>query len=211
MTPQSYQPKRILFVSPESYFTSGAGIGTYLHSAVRAHLAAGRKVHVLTWLTSRDAMLGRRIPPAALVPLTPDDVTVLHITDAEIISVNRVGVWDKNISDLLFPHIARLEAEFKPDIIEGTDHRFPLHTYLQQRLCGAHASDVPVVTFNHGLLKDIYPASAIKPSDAAKREMVYEQQVVAWADHVFAPSQVARTNAIGVRGGAHGVHLVPNH
>src|SRR5262245_8578262 len=136
MTPQSYQPKRILFVSPESYFTSGAGIGTYLHSAVRAHLAAGRKVHVLTWLTSRDAMMGRRIPPPALVPLTPDDVTVLHITDAEILRVNRVGVWDKNISDLLFPHIARLEAEFEPDIIEGTDHRFPLHTYLQQRLCG---------------------------------------------------------------------------
>jgi len=209
MTPRSEEPKRILMVSPESYFVSGGGgIGTYLRHAVRAHLAAGHKVHVLTWLTSRDATMGRRIPPATLAPLLPSDVTVLHITNAEILSANPLGIRDKNISDLLFPHIARLELEFKPDIIEGSDHRFPLHTYLQQRLCGAHASNVPIVTFNHGLLKDIYPASALKPSDTAKREMVCEQQVVAWADHVFAPSQAALANVTGLRGGARGSRLV---
>lgn len=206
--PEMRSIEKILLVTPEAYFLPGGGIGTYLLHAVQAHLAAGRKVHVLTWLTSRDSMLGRTIPPSALAPLGPGDVTVLHLTDAQIRDMNPAGIWDKNISDILYPQIARIEAEFEPDIIEGTDHRFPLHTYLQQRLCGAHNSSIPVVTFNHGLLKDIYRAAALKPSEGAKREMVYEQQVVAWADYVFAPSQAALENVTELRGSARGVRLV---
>ena len=80
--------RRILFVYPEAYFSGGGGIATYLHHAVRALLAAGREVHLLTWLTERDPLMGKAIGAADLYPLKPENVTIVRITDEQILNAN---------------------------------------------------------------------------------------------------------------------------
>jgi hypothetical protein len=78
MTPQSYQQKRIRLVSPESYFTSGGGIGTYLHAALAkgAGILAGmmtaageaRPISRITLLGRRDPEVGRQSERGATLP-----------------------------------------------------------------------------------------------------------------------------------------------
>jgi glycosyltransferase involved in cell wall biosynthesis len=200
--------RRILFVYPEPYFVSAGGIATYLHHAVRAHQEAGRDVHLLTWMTPNDAQFSQPLTNELLAPLDLDHVTLLRFDEGMIEEMNPVGIRGKNISDLLFEHVLRLEAEFRPDVIEGSDYGYPLHTYLQKRMCGAHLSKVPVVTFNHGLLQDIFPASANKPTDLALREMVYERQVLQWCDRVFAPSNEAAARLAQMRDSASDISIV---
>ncbi len=182
---------RVLLVYPEPYFRSGGGIATYLKHAVHAHLAAGRKVHLLTWTTGENRWSEARPDQTRYDPLRVSDVTEVHFGEDEISRVNPDGVRAKNVSDLLFPHIARIEAAFGPDIIEGSDYLVPLHSYLERRRCGLHASKAVTCTFNHGLHMDIWPASAIFPSDTTLREFALESQVLQWSDFVLAPSWAA--------------------
>jgi hypothetical protein len=204
-------PKRIqkiLLVYPEPYFSSGGGIATYLHYAIRSHLDVGRDIHLLTWTTPIDPLYHRAVDDDELAPLRPDQVTILRLEENEIQNLNPMGPRGKNISDLLFPHIAALEVKFSPDLIEGSDYLFPLHSYMERRRCGLHSSRVPVATFNHGLLNNIFPASALFPSEAALRESAFEMQVVRWADLVLAPSEAAAAQIKELRRTAKGVHLV---
>jgi glycosyltransferase involved in cell wall biosynthesis len=186
--------RTILFVYPEPHFISAGGISTYLQHAIRAHLEAGNDVHLLTWLTPFQDKYDLQITDELVAPLDRSRVTVLRFSRAEIERVSDAALLNKNISDLLAPEIIRLERALAPDVIEGTDHCYPLHSYLQLRMCGAHASNVPTITFCHGLMQDTYPASALKPSPLAMLEMVHERQVLQWSDHVFAPSEAAAAN-----------------
>jgi glycosyltransferase involved in cell wall biosynthesis len=200
--------QKVLFVYPEPYFASGGGIATYLQYAIRAQLDAGRDIHLLTWTTPADPLYYRTVQDDELAPLRRDQVTILRFAENDIQNLNPVGVRGKNLSDLLFPHIAALEARFRPDLIEGSDYLFPLHSYLERRRCGLHSSRVPVATFNHGLLNDIYPASALFPSEAALRELAFETQVVRWADIVLAPSEAAAARIKELRRTGSGVHVL---
>lgn len=201
-------PRRILFVYPEPYFCSGGGIGTYLKHAIRAHLDAGREVHLLTWATGTDGWYHQDFNDYSLEPLNADQVTIIKISESEIANHNSVGVRAKNIADILCSHIKVVETAFQPDLIESTDYAAPLHTYFEERRCALHESAVPVVIFNHGLLSDVWPASALIPSEQSCRELVLEHQVIRWSDLVFAPSEAAAKRIADLRRGDEGVHIV---
>jgi glycosyltransferase involved in cell wall biosynthesis len=199
---------RILLVYPEPFFCSGGGIGTYLKHAISAHLKAGREIYLLTWATGIDGWFHQVMDEADLHPLRLDQVTILRISESDIGGVNPIGMRAKNISDILYPHIAAIEEWFKPDLIESPDYAVPLHTYLEYRRCGMHSEKVPVAIFNHGLLNDIWPASALIPSEWTVRELVLEQQVIRWADMVLAPSEAAAKRIREIRRTDNGVHVV---
>lgn len=203
--PRSIQ--RILFVYPETYLSSGGGIATYLHHAIRAHLEAGRDVHLVTWLTPSDPLYFKEIKQQAYAPLTAEKVTVVRLGE-EIQTINPVGGRNKNVSDLLYPYVAKLEEVFQPDLIEGTDYLFPLHSYLERRRAGLHRSNVPIATFNHGLLNEIYPATALFPTEPAMRELACEIQVIRWSDFVLAPSDSAAARIREIRRKSEGIHII---
>lgn len=199
---------RILFVYPEPYFASGGGVGTYLKYAVQAHLDAGRDVHLLTWATAVDNWFAQVISHEDLHPLRPDQITILRITEDQIFNTNPVGIRSKNISDILYPHVAALEEKFQPDLIETSDYALPLHSYLERRRCGMHSDRVPIAIFNHGLLNDIWPATGMFTSEWQVRELALEIQVIRWADLVLAPSNTAATRIREMRRTGEGVNIV---
>jgi hypothetical protein len=71
--------------------------------------------------TPSDPLYHRTVAHNELAPLRPDQVTILRFADTDIVQINPVGLRGKNVSDLLFQHIAALEGRFKPDLIERSD------------------------------------------------------------------------------------------
>jgi hypothetical protein len=199
---------RVLLVYPESHLVPGGGIATYVMHSVRAHLAAGHDVHLCTWVQSHEALYRRSLTDVDVFPLSADRVTVIRVDPAEVREICPAGSVQKTISDLLGRTVAKLDDSWQPDIIESTDYQFPLHGYLQRRRCGLASTRAPVAIFHHGLLQDIYPASALLPNEWAVRDLAAEEQVVCWADLVFAPSQAAFRRIAKLRGDTTSVHLV---
>ncbi|PUA08617.1 hypothetical protein DB390_29770 [Pseudomonas aeruginosa] len=186
--------KTILFVYPEPYFCNGGGISTYLRYAIQAHIDAGRCVKLLTWATGADGWYANSFSAKELLPLTQDDIVVVRISEDQIWQHNPVGLRAKNISDILYPYIVSAEKRFSPDLIESSDYATAMHSYLEHRRSSLHTSSTPVAIFNHGMLTDIWPASALMISDYSMRELVLEEQVITWADHVICPSEWAAKN-----------------
>src|SRR5690606_27063205 len=83
---------------------------------------------------------------------------------------------------------------FRPDLIEGSDYGAVLHSYLENLRAGYVNHIAPVAIFNHGMLADIWPASAMLASDYSLRELVMEEQVVEWSDYLLCPSEFAARN-----------------
>ena len=199
--------QRILLVYPEPYFGSRkGGIGTYLWFAVNAHLSAGREVHLLTWSTEPSKS---SFESADFHPLTQKQVTIAYFDQASVVRRSAGGIYSKTISDLLVPYVLDLINSFKPDLIEGSDYKFPLHSFLERRRLGWAPQDIPVVTFNHGILRDIWPASGRLSGFAQVREFNCEEQVLAWADTVFAPSRAAFENVSPLRSQNSPAKIVP--
>ena len=184
---------------PEPYFFRQfrCGIATYLKFAVEAHLAAGREVHVLTWIT--DATPTTVPDDADFQPLTRDSVTIVHLDGRAVRAQSLAGTYSKTASDLLLPHLLRLIESFCPDVIEGSEYLFLLHSYLEGRRSGAIAHNIPVITFNHGLTRDIRPAKARMADFNDLRVFACEEQVLSWSDHVFTPSRWASKNIAPLR------------
>lgn len=184
----------ILLVYPEPYFCNGGGISTYLKYAIQAHIEAGRDVKLLTWATGADGWYADTFSEGDYLPLSKEDVVIVRISEDQIWKHNPIGLRAKNISDILYPYIVSAERRFSPDLIESSEYAVALHSYLEHRRSGLHSSSVPVAIFNHGMLTDIWPASALMMSDYTMRELVLEEQVVTWADHVICPSDWAANN-----------------
>lgn len=184
----------ILFVYPEPYFCQGGGISTYLKNAVKAHLNAGRNVKLLTWVTAIDGWYNTEFQSDDFLPLNNDDVIIVRIAEEEIYNKNPISTRAKNISDIMFPHIVDAVERFRPDLIEGSDYGAVLHSYLENLRAGYIKHNAPVAIFNHGMLADIWPASAMLASDYSLRELVMEEQVVEWSDYLLCPSEFAARN-----------------
>lgn len=184
----------ILFVYPEPYFCNGGGISTYLKYAVQAHIDAGRAVKLLTWVTGADGWYTDTFSEDDYLPLSKEDVIIVRISEEQIWQHNSIGLRAKNISDILYSHIVSAEKKFSPTLIESSDYAVALHSYLEHRRSALYSSSVPVAIFNHGMLTDIWPASALMMSDYTQRELALEEQVVKWADHVICPSEWAASN-----------------
>ena len=190
--------RRILLVYPEPYFASEkGGIGTYLWFAVNAHLSAGREVHLLTWSTEPPSKC--HLASANFSPLTKNQVTIAYFDHASVVRQSAGGIRSKVISDFLVPYVLDLINTFKPDLIEGSDYKFPLHSFLERRRSGLAPENIPIITFNHGILRDIWPASGRISNSAQIREFNCEEQVLTWADIVFAPSRAALNNILPLR------------
>lgn len=200
--------KRILLVYPDPYFVSGGGIGTYLRNAIDAHLAHSRHVHLLTWATDQEHWADRAFSDNELMPLRQDQVTIVRMTEQSIYTRNPVGLRTKNISDILSDEVERIVAAFRPDLIEASDFAAPLHTYMEKRRAAAINDQIPIAVFNHGLHCDIWPASAMLPSQSTTREFVLEEQVIKWADAVLAPSHAAAIRLLNVQKKEDRVHLI---
>ncbi len=170
---------KILFVLPETPETGGSGIATYLHHARTALRAAGHECMVLTW--------------------TPDGCT--EINGTRVVSVPPKAVtaaysnspWNISVSSYLLPEILKAISDFGPDLIETSDYLAPMFSYLARRRAGVltPAQRVPVVTFNHGLIGEVYRANSVLPNHWQRQDLAVERTSLRWSDACFVPSNAA--------------------
>jgi glycosyltransferase involved in cell wall biosynthesis len=129
-----------------------------------------------------------------------------HIDDSEIDGTRVIGVrssvvtaaysaspWNISISSYLLPKILQAISDFGPDLIETSDYLAPMFSYLAHRRAGLLklAERVPVVTFNHGLIGEVYRANADLPNPWQRQDIAAERTSLRWSDACFVPSQVA--------------------
>jgi glycosyltransferase involved in cell wall biosynthesis len=194
--------KKILFVTTETPLQGGGGIATYVDSAVRAHLAAGNTVRILTYVVDKkkeELNAWDFLDISRIVELRSEDVT----------NLNPACIFLKNLSTIMAMEIAEFVAEFQPDIIEGQDYLFTMHSYLEQRRAGLVEDIGTTVTFCHGLSADIYQAGGNFPKDWDFRLFACEFQVLQWADCVFCPSEHTASRVREIVGMHKQIKIVP--
>lgn len=170
---------KILFVLPETPETGGSGIATYLHHARTALRQAGHECMVVTWSST----LASETDDARTILVDPKAVTAAYSNSP----------WNVAVSFYLLPHILKAISDFAPDLIETSDYLAPMYSYLSHRRAGllTPAQRVPVVTFNHGLLGEVYRANAVMPTNWARQDLAAERTALRWSDACFVPSHAA--------------------
>jgi glycosyltransferase involved in cell wall biosynthesis len=178
---------KILIVTPESPHMAGGGIATYAKHAAAAHRAAGHDTYFFTWTYSLSG------PKARLREVDDGRTCILEINCASVWKAFPAGPFNVSLSHFLFPYIKQFVADIRPDVIESTDYLSPLYVYLMARRSGrlGEYSNIPVVHYNHGLIREIYRANASIPGSPVQAELAAERMVLKWSDKVFVPSQAA--------------------
>lgn len=180
---------KILYVVPETPFTGGGGIATYLRHSIDALTNAGHEVHVLTWVYGTDHVINLNM----LACLPAENTRVLHIEGPNVWKQYPNGPWMVALSHYLVPYIVQMIDAIQPDIIETSDYCAPLFGFLTQRRAGLlqDSEDIPVLTFNHGLQREIYRVDARFVDVTARQELAVERMALRWSDGVLVPSEAA--------------------
>ena len=122
-----------------------------------------------------------------------DGTRVISVRPSVVTAAYSAAPWNISISSYLLPHVLQAISDFGPDLIETSDYLAPMFSYLSHRRAGLlkPAQRVPVVTFNHGLIGEVFRANASLPSHWARQDLAAERTSLRWSDACFVPSQAA--------------------
>ncbi|MBT9383264.1 glycosyltransferase [Pseudooceanicola sp. CBS1P-1] len=183
---------RILYVSRETPFTPSGGIATYLEYMVPAMQAAGHEVYLFTWTEGPHAL---RLPDTA--PFRRDHVHVEHLDPRQVWRQCPVPSHNLFMASHLADALHRVIAEWRIDVVEGTDFLAPCLTAYQGIQTRAGAERQLLVTYNHGFIEDFYEADQIDMDAGARMNHLCERQQCRVSDLVIAPSRTAQARLAG--------------
>lgn len=178
---------KVLLISPETPLFPAGGIATYIDHAIRAHVALGDEVFLLTWSYNLSK-------PTKYKHLSKDHCEIVRIDSQEIWDARPSGPYDLALSEALTPHILEIINRFGPEVVESTDYLAPLHHFLMLKRAGLldeKVARIPVVVYNHGLQWEVYRAGAAIPAANRQAELAAERDVLRWSDVVLVPSRSA--------------------
>ena len=176
---------KVLYFLPETAETKGGGIATYLHHAKYSLANEGHTFCILTWSIKADG--------ASETREINDSFREVKLSAQEISRNFPNAPWSSAVSFSLVSHLLDAIADWGPDVLETCDYMGPGEGYLTQRRAGllSKSQDLPVVTYNHGLHRDIWRAGALLPDHHVRQEIAAERNAVRWSDKVLVPSQHA--------------------
>jgi len=181
---------KILYVVPETPFSGGGGIATYLAHAAAAMRSAGHEVFVFTWsfLESKSSLWS-----TPNFPFDFEKTQILNIEAAKVWRDFPAGPWGLALSYYLAPRIAEFVRLVRPDVIETSDYQAPMFGYLMNLRLGRmpDLAPIPIITFNHGGDHEIYRAAAEFISPQGQRELAAQRTMMRWSSTVLTPSKTA--------------------
>lgn len=196
---------RILLITPEPPDSSLGGIATYTRHARAAHALAGHELYLFSWRYEDGTN-------AVMMQVDADKRTCTIVLDGSLVWKEYPnGPYGIAFSYFLMPYIIEYANTIQPDVIESSDYLAPLYAYLMRRRSSGlgRLGDIPVLVYNHGLVREVYRTNATMPRRGAQMEAAAERSVLRWCDAALVPSEAALRTLHRHMGRLERQHLLP--